>query len=370
MAGSTRMLTWETPTRRPFINFTVGVLLGFVLTHVGLKLYDLGIVDKFHVSVLDRKSSLLLTNNHGDEDQAEAEANDDAEGSHGRITNSDYIVLGKDALSHWMSQKIRILCWIMTHPGNLQTKAIHVNATWVKRCSTVLFMSSENTDFPTIAVVDHEGRDHLWRKTRGAFEYISKHYLDKADWFLKADDDTYVIMENVRKLVSLYDPEKPIFFGRRFKSFGRKYTSGGAGYVLSRKAVKLLTEDAFKDTKLCKSATHVGYPEDVEIGRCLKNVGVETGDSRTDIYETFHPFIPEHMLVPSSLLKKYRWYYSLNFYPVQKGPKCCSDYSISFHYVTPDMMYWLEYMVYQMRPFGVGYHTCPSNIRTMIGPPS
>ena len=79
------------------------------------------------------------------------------------------------------------------------------------------------------------GYNHLWGKTREAFRYVYWHHFDEADWFLKADDDTYVIMENLRLFLSHYDPQKPQYAGRRFKPFVKQgYMSGGAGYVVSK----------------------------------------------------------------------------------------------------------------------------------------
>ena len=52
-----------------------------------------------------------------------------------------------------------------------------------------------------------------------AFEYVYKNHLDEADWFLKADDDTYTIVENLRYLLQDKNSSEPMFFGHKFKPF-------------------------------------------------------------------------------------------------------------------------------------------------------
>ena len=41
-------------------------------------------------------------------------------------------------------EEVRVVCWVMTRPETHQKKAIHVKATWGKRCNKLIFMSSQN----------------------------------------------------------------------------------------------------------------------------------------------------------------------------------------------------------------------------------
>jgi glycoprotein-N-acetylgalactosamine 3-beta-galactosyltransferase len=55
---------------------------------------------------------------------------------------------GDDLKAKKMSEKVRVLCWVMTAPENHDKKAKHVKATWGKRCNILLFMSTAEDKKP------------------------------------------------------------------------------------------------------------------------------------------------------------------------------------------------------------------------------
>ncbi|XP_057379261.1 LOW QUALITY PROTEIN: glycoprotein-N-acetylgalactosamine 3-beta-galactosyltransferase 1-like [Daphnia carinata] len=279
----------------------------------------------------------------------------------------------RDDLAREMFTKIRVLCWIMTAPRNHWKKARHVKNTWGKRCNKLVFVSTETDNrLPTVKIAAVEGYDNLWGKTREAFRYVWEHYREEADWFLKADDDSFVILENLRYYLSIFNTSDPLYFGHKFKAYIKSgYMQGGSGYikfsrdlaqvlynlvmkigyVLSKEALRRFVEIGLEDPTKC-SATE--WPEDVEIGRCMENMKCEGMDTR-DSYGR-NRFLPVSLPIHLTLgIVEDTWLWDMHpsYYPIQGGFDCCSDTAIGFHQLTASDMYLYDYLIYRVNPYGV-----------------
>ncbi|XP_069125080.1 glycoprotein-N-acetylgalactosamine 3-beta-galactosyltransferase 1-like isoform X2 [Argopecten irradians] len=247
----------------------------------------------------------------------------------------------------WRS--VRVLCLVMRSKNSLNTTATFIKQTWGKRCNSLVFISSNtNTSFPSVGFDLPEGQQYQTERTMKAFKYVFEKHLDEADWFLKINEDTYVILENLRYFLSSYSSNDAVYFGHSFKSIvNQGFYCGGGGHVLSKEALRRLGTSGPVYTS-CQS----GHEVDVELGKCMESLGVETADS-TDILgrSRFHCFDLEKQLAGEFP----EWYYRYDADGAKQGTRSISDYAISFHVVPPlsRNMFILEFYIYHLRPYGI-----------------
>ena len=58
---------------------------------------------------------------------------------------------------------------------------------------------------------------HLTKKTHLAFAFAYEHYLNEFDWFVKADDDTYLSIEHLKYFLKDKNSSAPVTYGYNFK---------------------------------------------------------------------------------------------------------------------------------------------------------
>lgn len=250
------------------------------------------------------------------------------------------------------SQNQRILCVLSTAAKNHQIKAIHAKTTWGRYCDKLIFTSgTADLNLGAFSFNISDSYDNLWGKTKEAMIYIYEKLIDDYDWIYKGDDDSFMIIENLRYLLTSYSTDAPLHFGHKYYSEDLEYGffSGGSGYVLSKFALKLFVERALTDSSICKIKSNAGK-EDLEIARCLNGVGALAVDSR-DLLERkrFLPLPLDHHL--SGEVEN--WYRELEYYPMNEGTNCCSKYAVSNHYVQPKQMYSRFFLIYHMKVFGI-----------------
>ncbi|XP_030377757.1 glycoprotein-N-acetylgalactosamine 3-beta-galactosyltransferase 1-like [Scaptodrosophila lebanonensis] len=265
-----------------------------------------------------------------------------AQASHGNGNNNP----GDEdlPLATKLYKETRVLCIVLTSPERHQSRALHVKRTWGARCNKLLFMSTaEDEILPTVVLDMPDGHSNSWSQTRESLRHVYDNYFGEFDWFLKADDDTYVVMENLRAFLYAYTPSKPIYFGTILNwKDSNNLILGGSGYVLSKSALVRFATQAYFNDSICK--IDISGFENIEMGHCLNNVGVMPGDSHDERgIELFSP-------MPASFNEANK--FSNESGHTAPSKTCCSESAISFHYVEPIYFYILDFFLYKLHLFG------------------
>ncbi|XP_059482339.1 glycoprotein-N-acetylgalactosamine 3-beta-galactosyltransferase 1-like [Neocloeon triangulifer] len=260
-----------------------------------------------------------------------------------------------------LASRIRVLCFVMTHPNNHNSKAQYIRYSWGRHCNRLVFISDgtrRDDSLPVVKVNAKSGRSGLWDKVKKAFRYMHSNYSGQYDWIIKADDDTFVNVDSLRNFLLGFSPEAPLFFGEQLRSpYDQIYMAGGGGYVLSRVGVQKfidLLNDPRSDEEVGCSRVKPTSEEDPFISHCLIHANVSAIDSRDHLGQ--NRFSQHSGIIRSSVwgeTDNFYWRYQLYKSTAQKpGPYvgCCSSSAISFHYTRPLNMFFYDFLIRKVNP--------------------
>jgi len=99
---------------------------------------------------------------------------------------------------------------VLTSEIHLDNRARVVYETWGQRCGKFLFIGRFNStniqkNFPHLPIenvpnLPHENYSNLPEKVRQTLLHFNRFHSDY-DWYLKADDDTFIIVENLLRFL-------------------------------------------------------------------------------------------------------------------------------------------------------------------------
>ena len=229
--------------------------------------------------------------------------------------------------------------------------------TWAKRCDHSIFIiAGPHPSSPlnhsvyhfTVAFIGDENiekKDRLSEKVLLALLYIYQHYVHDYDWFFKGDDDTYVIIENLRYLLRRRPSNIPFYYGYVAKTKNRFYPSGGAGYVLSQEALRQFGEQILIKTGK-RQQCNADESEDINLAYCLARIGIFVTNVRDNQQlETFHPMTFEQHFTG----KFTKWIEKNAQFNQKKGEQCCSPLTITFHSLSPEEMKMIHFLLYHIQ---------------------
>uniref|UniRef100_A0AC35UB33 N-acetylgalactosaminide beta-1,3-galactosyltransferase n=1 Tax=Rhabditophanes sp. KR3021 TaxID=114890 RepID=A0AC35UB33_9BILA len=261
-----------------------------------------------------------------------------------------------DKTSQYLYEKVKIFCMIATSPKYIESRVVQQKNTWVKRCNNFVYLSSEtNHSIPSIQVIPKDDYSLSMLKMRNGLKHVYKQHGDKYDYYLKCDDDAYLVMENLRGFLLNKDSNKAHFHGFKMNGltadFGKLFVSGGPGFIMSKAAVKKIVEVGFDDPKYCTQEDNV--PEDVHFAKCFERLNVTFGearDSRGGLLIV--PVSPGEIANPIKDETRVAWFRGVSYYKYDPGTKSMADFPIAFHYVTGNEQYALDYLLYHASVLG------------------
>lgn len=255
----------------------------------------------------------VMLKNHQELTESKSEYNSQIEINY--APNNDQVVAEKISTvnANHANRPVRIFCMILSTPSTIESKGKVIYDAWANECDMVKFvlkfpdhlvkndrlLNFTSFNFNPNGAIDINNllepdnlpeesglKNKLTIKVYRTLVYLYSHY-NGFDWYLKADQDTFVFMNNLRRFLSDKNSSESITYGYNFAvRVPGGYHSGGAGYVLSHAALMRIGKELRKGQN---NACQVTGVEDLDVGMCSRRLGILMGNSTDELgRERFH----------------------------------------------------------------------------------
>ena len=277
--------------------------------------------------------------------------------------------------AQFLAKKVKVLCLILSKGKN---KASSVKETWGRHCNHILFYGSYvDAKIPVHRLSSLEPSHVSFCKILlQIFKDDVNETASQHDWLLIAQDSSYVIVENVRKLVAPLDSKDKLYLGRPVKQHSKPaFNALDSVILLSKGSIDFILDNFFLNSSSCQKSHFFeeGVNRTVEVSRSFEvslsimlnprlfyqenetssfnHSSLSVSDTRDDRNRSrFLPFNPQMHVIPDSI-SVFSPFYRHNILESGEGLDCCSDSAISFGLLSPSRMYLLEYFLYHLNVF-------------------
>ncbi|XP_066595265.1 C1GALT1-specific chaperone 1-like protein [Prorops nasuta] len=245
----------------------------------------------------------------------------------------------------WLKSEVHITCVIFVKKKKL---AYSIQNTWGKNCNSLYFFSRYfNESLVPIIKFDKkvtsswqllcESMNYIWNKNSNDSKILQ--------WIIFVNDDTMVILENLRYMVAPLDFNKDHYLGHPVILWGQTYNIAQSGYVLSRGAFVKVVQH-FSTSQKCADSGKYWKMEDYYLGKHLHSFGIPPSDTRDELLRgTFHGFSLKSQLWGISKAS----YGTRSLYPVSAD--CCSTKTVTFNVAEATKVYTFYYLLYNVNVY-------------------
>lgn len=261
-------------------------------------------------------------------------------------------VLRQEELDTWgrVRAPARIVCLIPTMDAH-KNRWQRISTTWGRHCDRLMwvFSSQSHLEPPLGEVMElhvqreqSDGARNIWEMSHKMWTKAGEYLANDAEWFVKVDDDTFFVVEHLRRFLQFYNPHVPHYLGHTIYYRWKKDNvvfNVGAAYVLSRKALQMVTPvlrgmktDPKAGSYSVACVDRKGAAEDLAMSVCLASIGIRAGNTLD--HKGRQRFLPFQPIGHVKYLREGRgdeWFWKYKPQVNTGGEDCCADEIITSH---------------------------------------